>query len=325
MRHFLKLPFFVVAFLFISFNSQAQHKDNSSLKSISQSRIEIYSKAYGNTKNPAIIFIHGGPRGNSTLFEGTTAQKLADKGFYVIVYDRRGEGRSIDSTATFTYHEANNDLNELYKTYNINKANIIAHSFGGLVGTLFTEQNPEKVESLILVGALFSQQETYDHILNSTRKNYLKTKDSLILSKISKIEKLPKNSAEYRKQVYEVASQNNYFKMPFPTAEANQLRKEYEASEFGKNIIRNDNAPILFYQNESRNNIDTKPILKKLKKNIKLFAIYGQQDHIFSAKQLDDMKKIVTKNNFKIIDNCSHYLFVDQQQIFLESIEKWLK
>jgi proline iminopeptidase len=290
-----------------------------------QANHTIYSKSYGKSENPAIIFIHGGPRGNSTLFEGTTAQKLAEKGFYVIVYDRRGEGRSIDTTATFTYQEAIKDLNELYKNYNIKKANIIAHSFGGLVGTLFTEQNPEKVNSLILAGALFSQQETYDHILKTTKENYTEKKDSLMLSKISEIENLPKNSAEYRKQCYEVASKNNYFKMPFPTKEANEIRKNYELSEFGKNNIRNNNAPILFYKNESKNNIDTKPILKNLKKQIKLFAIYGQQDNVFSEKQLSDMKKIVKKQNFKIIENCSHYLFVDQQQIFINTIVKWLK
>lgn len=285
----------------------------------------IYSKSYGQRENPAIIFIHGGPRGNSTLFEGTTAQKLAEKGFYVIVYDRRGEGRSIDTTATFTYQEAIKDLNELYKNYNIKKATIIAHSFGGLVGTLFTEQNPEKVNSLILAGALFSQQETYDHILKTSKKNYTERKDSLMLSEISKIEKLPKNSAQYRKQCYEVASKNNYFKMPFPTADANKLRENYELSEFGKNNIRNDNAPILFYKNESKNNIDTKPILKNLKKQVKLFAIYGQQDGVFSEKQLIDLEKIVKKQNFKIIENCSHYIFVDQQQIFINTIKMWLK
>jgi proline iminopeptidase len=145
-----------------------------------------------------------------------------------------------------------------------------------------------------------------------------------MLSEISKIENLPKNSAHYRKQCYEVASKNNYFKMPFPTEEANKLRENYELSEFGKNNIRNDNAPILFYKNESKNNIDTKPILKKLKKQLKLFAIYGQQDGVFSEKQINDMEKIVKKQNFKIIENCSHYMFVDQQQIFINTIEKWL-
>lgn len=49
----------------------------------------IYSKDYSNKNNPAIIFIHGGPSGNSNLFEATTAQKLTEKGYYVIVYDRR--------------------------------------------------------------------------------------------------------------------------------------------------------------------------------------------------------------------------------------------
>lgn len=285
----------------------------------------IYSKSYGKSENPVIIFIHGGPRGNSTLFEGTTAKKLAEKGFYVIVYDRRGEGRSIDTAAAFTYQEAIKDLNELYKNYNIKKATIIAHSFGGLVGTLYAEQNPEKVNSLILAGALFSQQETYDHILKTSKRIYQRKNDTLMISKVSKIEKLNKNAAEYRKQCFEIASQNNYFKMPFPTEEANEIRENYEVSEFGKNNIRNDNAPVLFYKNEKKNNIDTKPILKNLKKQIKLFAVYGQQDSIFSEKQLSDMEKIVKKQNFKIIENCSHYLFVDQQQIFINTIVEWLK
>ena len=143
-------------------------------------------------------------------------------------------------------------MNNIYQKYNIKKANIIAHSFGGLVGTLFTEQNPKKVKSLVLAGALFSQQETYDHILETSKRNYTDKKDSLMVSKIFEIEQLPKNSAEYRKQCYEVASKSNFFKMPFPTKEANELREDYEKSEFGKNNIRNDNAPVLFYKNESK-------------------------------------------------------------------------
>jgi len=286
----------------------------------------IYSKSYGKSENPAFIFIHGGPRGNATLFEGTTAQTLSEKGFYVIVYDRRGEGRSVDTTATFTFQESIKDLNALYQKYNLKKANIIAHSFGGLVGTLFTEQNPEKVQSLILAGALFSQQETYDHILKTSKQIAKEKSDSLMLSEIAETETLDKNSAEYRKKTYEIASHNNYFKMPNPTVESNQLRANYESSEFRKNNIRNDNAPILFYKNESRNNIDSKSILKKIRKqNIKLFAIYGKQDGIFSSKQLNDLRNIVSDKNFKLIDNCSHYPFVDQQQTFIDTIAKWLK
>lgn len=284
----------------------------------------IYSKAYGNPQNPPVIFIHGGPSGNATLFEGTTASKLADQGFYVIVYDRRGEGRSKDENATMTFKESFADLNQLYATYKIKKAHIIAHSFGGIIGTLFTHQFPKKVSSLTLAGALFTQQETYDHILKEAKIHF--KNDPAQLKEISEIEKLDKKSAAYRKRCYEIAGKMNFFKMPSPIPESENLRKEYEAGEFYKNNIRNPDSPTKFYQNESLNNLDNTIILKDIKrKGVPVFAIYGKNDGIFSEKQLNDLKNIVGKSNFKLIDNCSHYLFVDQQDEFLKFIKLTLK
>lgn len=281
---------------------------------------QIYSKAYGQKENPAIIYVHGGPRGNSTLFEGTTATALAKKGYYVIVYDRRGEGRSADPNAKLTFEEAALDLNVLIKQYGLKKVSILGHSFGGIVSTLFTNDYPEKVERLILVGALFSQQESYDHILNTSLKFAEQKKDTAILHKISTIKSLDKKSEQYRKQTYEVASHYGFFKMPRPTEASKRVNEQYENS-FAKSNIRNDKAPTLFYENESRVNIDTKSILKNLlNKKVKLSAIYGLQDGVFSGKQLSDLKKITGASNFYTIDNCSHYPFVDQQEKFVNSV-----
>ncbi|REG96067.1 alpha/beta hydrolase [Flavobacterium aquicola] len=284
----------------------------------------IYSKAFGNLKNKAIIFIHGGPSGNSTLFEYTTAEKLAEKGFYVIIYDRRGEGRSIDSLATFTYQEYFKDLNDIYKKYNIEKANIIGHSFGGLVATLFSEKYPQKVESLILAGALFSQQETYNNILKSVNEIYINNNDTLKLNQINEVKKLDNNSAEYRAKCFELASENNFFKMPKPTKISEKLREDYKNNIF-ENNIRNQNAPIMFYKNESLKNIETKYNLKKIKNQIKIYAVYGKQDRIFGESQINEIKEIVGEPNFSLIDNCSHYLFVDQQDAFINNLVNWLK
>lgn len=300
MQQFLLLLFSI---LFTSFQAQ-----------------EIYSKDYGSKENPPIIFIHGGPSGNSTLFESTTAQELANKSFYVIVYDRRGEGRSKDENAVMTFKESSDDLLQIYKKYHLKKAVILAHSFGGIVGTLFTNQYPKKVNSLVLAGALFSQQETYDYILKQAQE-YFKN-DSSKLQQISEIEKLSKNSAGYRKRCYEMASEMNFFTMPNPTTESQRLKREYEASDFYTNNYRNPNSPLKFYQNEAKNNLDNKAILKSIqKKGVPIFAIYGKNDGIFSDKQLNDLKNITGKENFKTIDNCSHYLFVDQRDKFLKFIE----
>jgi proline iminopeptidase len=284
----------------------------------------IYTKPFGNAKDEPIIFIHGGPSGNSTLFEATTAQRLADKGFYVIVYDRRGEGRSADTSAKFTYNEAFDDLITLLKEYNIEKVNIIGHSFGGLVATLFADRFPQKVKSLILVGALFSQQETYNHILASVKLIYKNNGDTSNLKRVKEIENMDKTSAEYRKSCYELAGENNFFKMPIATKQADSLRHQYDIT-FSKSNIRNQNAPTLFYKNETLRNIDTKLELKRLKKQIEIYAIYGKQDKIFSKQQMNEIKELVGEQNFKLIDNCSHYLFADQQLAFIDSITKWTR
>jgi len=284
----------------------------------------LYIKTYGNEKSKPIIFIHGGPSGNATLFEGTTAQKLADQGFYVIAYDRRGEGRSADPNAKFTYDEAFQDLNSIYATYNLKKAIILGHSFGGLIATLYTNKYPQNVSALVLAGALFSQQETYDHILDTLKKKY--SNDSAQLKRINIVENLNKNSAEYRKGCYELAGENGFFKMPNPTAESKKLYANYEAGEFYKTNIRNKNAPLVFYQNEKQNNIDTRPILKKIKSaGVPIYGIYGKDDGIFSSAQINSLKAITGENHFAFLDNCSHYLFVDQQSAFISKLKNWLK
>ncbi|WP_369013147.1 alpha/beta fold hydrolase [Flavobacterium anhuiense] len=114
--------------------------------------------------------------------------------------------------------------------------------------------------------------------------------------------------------------------MPNPTAESKKLYANYEAGEFYKTNIRNKNAPLLFYKNEKQNNIDVRPILKKIKANgVPIFGIYGKDDGIFSSAQINSLKAITGENHFAFLDNCSHYLFVDQQSAFISKLKNWLK
>ena len=187
-----------------------------------------------------------------------------------------------------------------------------------MIATLFTEKYPKKVSALVLAGALVSQQETYNHILNSVERKYT--------IQVNEIKKLDKNSAEYRKSCFNLASENDYFKMPNPTQSSNRLRADYKSGSFYKTNIRNQNAPLLFYKNEKQNNIDCTPYLQKIKvANIPVYAIYGKEDGIFSTSQIESLKNLVGKNHFSLIENCSHYLFVDQQNKFLTHIKKWIK
>jgi len=281
----------------------------------------LYIKSYGDAAKPALIYIHGGPRGNATLFEGTTAQALADRGFYVIVYDRRGEGRSADPTASLTFNEAFNDLNLVIDSLKLTQVSLLGHSFGGIVAALYSQAYPEKVKQLVLIGALVHQQQTYDHILRSAS---LHTKKD-IQAQIQAIAVLNNQSEAYRRQVYQLAASLGFFEMPRPTAQYQQLKTRYQQSEFSRQNIRNDEAPGRFYQNERLVNTDTTAALQQAKAaGVQLFALYGQQDGIFSAQQLNAVQQLVGSAAFALLDNCSHYPFVDQQQAFLQQLTQWL-
>ncbi|MCW3464510.1 alpha/beta fold hydrolase [Chitinophaga nivalis] len=286
----------------------------------------LYSRAFGNPRHTPVIFIHGGPRGNSVLFEATTAAQLADKGFYVIVYDRRGEGRSSYENATLTYQEAFDDLHRIYQQYQLQRANLIGFSFGGLVTTLFAAKYPEKIQSIILTSALFSQQETYDHILDSVQQIYQQRHDTLELNNVALVKKSDRNTASYRSACFTLAGKNGFFKVPQPDAAARHLYQAYDTSSWRKQDIRHDEAPALFYQHEKRNNINVKPpLISLVRRHIPVYALYGKQDGIFSSKMIIDLKNIVGAKNFRYLDNCSHYLFADQQALFLQYMQQFLQ
>lgn len=288
----------------------------------------IYSKAYGDQKSTPILFLHGGPGYNCVNFEVTTAQKLADNGFYVIVYDRRGEGRSKDLKADFTFKQTFDDINDLYKKYKIKKANIIGHSFGGMVGTLFTKAYPKKVNSLILVGAPVNLQESFKTIINSSKKIYETNKDSTSLYYIGLLEKMDTTSMEYASYCFMNAMKNGFYSPKEPTDNAKALYKQLGSSElYSVAKEMTIQAPQGFSKNEKYTTINlTGDIITLVEQQVKIYGMYGQEDGLYSPMQVLDLAMTLGPiDNLAYFDNCSHNVFIDQQEKFIDALKKWLK
>ena len=288
----------------------------------------IYTKTFGNSEDKAIIFLHGGPGYNCANFEATTAQHLADNGFFVIVYDRRGEGRSKDANAKFTFNETFNDLNDIYKKYKLTKSTLIGHSFGGVVATLFAETNPKKVQSIILVGAPVSLQTTFKNIVAKSKIIYQSKKDSVNLNYISMLENMDTTSIEYGSYCFGHAMQNGFYTPKNPTSEAKSLYSTFRTDTLLKKYASQMSyqAPQGFWKNEKYTTIDLTNNLESLKKKkIKIFGLYGKDDGLYSAQQVTDLQKQIGTNNLKYFDSCSHNVFVDQQLQFIEAVKMWTK
>jgi len=298
------------------------------LTTISVSSQTIYSKAFGDSNNEAIIYLHGGPGYNSIGFELATAKELSENGFFVIVYDRRGEGRSSDKNAKFTFQETFDDLDSIYTNFNLKDATLIGHSFGGVVGTLYAEKYPNKTKSLVLVGAPLSMQETLNTIIKTSKSIYESNNDNTNLRYIGMLETMDKNSLEYSSYSFGHAMQNGFYMPKAPSEEALAIYSKLKANpSFATNgTTMTYEAPKGFWKNENYTSIDLTKNLKSVVENkTQIFGLYGTEDGLYSEEQVMKLKNIIPLNNFKYLDNCSHNVFIDQQDQFITAIKNWIK
>jgi len=293
------------------------------LSSLHLKSSELYIKTFGNISSKPLIFLHGGPGYNSSNFEAITAMKLSKYDFFVIVYDRRGEGRSTENDAKYNYEQTFNDLLDIYKQYNIEKSILVGHSFGGIIATLFAEKYPQNVESIVYVSTPFDIQKTFTTILNSSKKIYENKKDSVNFNYINILEKMDTNSIQYATYCFFHAQQNGFY---FPNKPSTEAQALYEKFKNDSTLIKfagqmNYKAPLGFWQNESYTRKDIAENVKLLKKkNIKLFGLYGNEDGLFSPEILQEIKNIIGEDSVKCFDNCSHNVFIDKQSLFISAI-----
>ena len=288
----------------------------------------LYIKSFGKNTDKPIIFLHGGPGYNCANFEVTTAQKLATQGFFVIVYDRRGEGRSVNSTAKFTFKETFDDINAIYKKYGIKKAILMGHSFGGVVAIKYAEKYPKNISSIILVSAPVSLQETFRTIISTCKAIYESKGDTVNLNYITMITKMDTTAIMYSSYCFGHAMQNGFYSPKSPSAEAKEI---YASAKKDSLIIKYGSEMTMwgamgFWQNENYTSINLTGSIKKLvSKKMLIYGLYGKDDGLYSPKQVMDLQNIIGDEKMKYFDNCSDNVFTDQQVDFVNAIKAWTK
>lgn len=284
----------------------------------------LYIQTFGEKNAKPIIFLHGGPGYNCANFEATTAQKLSDKGFFVIVYDRRGEGRSADANAKFTFEETFNDINSIYELYGLTSASFISHSFGGIVGTLYANKYPEKVNTLFLTSAPVSLQESFRHILRTCEDIYSTKNDSSNVKFIQSIKKMDTASIQYSSSCFMQAMKNNFYSPKSRTEESKKILNNLKSDSLYKYAgAMTMPAPLGFWKNENYTTIDLTNSIKDLtSKKVKVIGLYGKDDGLYSPEQVSNLGNIIGKENLFYYDNCSHNVFIDMQTKFLDAVSK---
>jgi proline iminopeptidase len=143
--------------------------------------VDLYYKAIGSGE--PLVVVHGGP-GLEHTYLLPWMEDLADR-YKVILYDQRGLGRSTGSMDSSSINMDNfiADLDGLRSSFGIERVNLLAHSWGGLLAMTYAWRYPDRVRSLVLMSTV----EPGIRYENEMRSNQLARRtpaDSLVLDSL---------------------------------------------------------------------------------------------------------------------------------------------
>ncbi len=150
----------------------------------SQENLQLFFQDYGQADGQPVILIHGWPLSHRAW--EPQMQTLADAGYRVIAYDRRGFGVSTLPYHNFDYSTLAKDLRTLLVELDLQKAILVGFSMGGgEVVRYFTAYGSDRIAKAALVSSIVPlvaqkednpdgvPQEDLDDILQAVKTNRL--------------------------------------------------------------------------------------------------------------------------------------------------------
>ena len=138
--------------------------------------IRMYCETYGSGR--PLLLIHGN-NGNIAAFENNIPY-FAPK-YRVIVADSRAQGKSRDDGQELTFEIMADDYAALLDVLNIESADVIGWSDGGITGLLMAMRHPGKVNRLVASGANLrpDASEFTPEVSEGARQKYQRDKDKI--------------------------------------------------------------------------------------------------------------------------------------------------
>lgn len=113
--------------------------------------VSIYYKVYGEGNGNPILLLHGG-LSNGDHFSAIIPA-LVEAGHEVITMDSRGHGHSSFDDAQISYEQMARDVLGLMDHLEIDKADIVGWSDGGIIGLEIALTDPERLNKVVAYGA----------------------------------------------------------------------------------------------------------------------------------------------------------------------------
>jgi pimeloyl-ACP methyl ester carboxylesterase len=261
----------------------------------------IYVRVGGN--GPAVIMLHGfGDTGD--MWAPVAAALFKDH--TVIVPDLRGMGLSSHPEGGYEKKMQATDIARVLDKLKIDKADLVTHDIGNMVGYAFAAQYPERVTRWVIMDAPLPGIGPWDEILRSPLLWHFNFRGK-------DVERLVKG----RERIYLDRFYNELSATPKSIDEA--TRRHYARLYARPGAMHSAFNQFAAFAQDA---IDNKAFAAKVKLPMPVLAIGA--DKSFGTQQADIMKLVATNVTGAVISNSGHWLMEEQPAATTAAIKKFL-
>jgi len=300
---------FVPLFFFFVLSAVSQPSDSPRQNGfIPAQNAQLYYEIMGSGE--PVVILHGGPGLDHTYL--LPQFEALSKHYKLILYDQRSSGKStgVVDSIHITPQQFVEDLEAVRKYFNLDKMNLIGHSWGGFLAMEYAIKYPERIKTLILVSSLGANSDCIAPFMKN-REERTTHADSValanVLSSDAFAKREPKVVAEFTRISFAV-----YF---------------YDRS-------REDSLTLNFNQETANNFL---PIYGLMSKYFGHYDVYAQLTVIHSpvlilhgdydpipSKFSEQLTKYLQNSKFVLLKNCGHFPFVETPVELFGECEKFL-
>ena len=250
-----------------------------------------YTLYKNENSNQWVTFVHGAGGSSSIWFK-----QIRDfqKKYNVLLLDLRGHGESKPTLKTafkqkYTFSALANDILEVLNYLNIEKSHFVGISLGTILIRQLAEMHPERVQSMILGGAILKMN-FRSQILMKLGNMFKYVLPYLVLYKFFAFVIMPKKSHKQSRLLF-----------------INEAKKLYQKEFIKWFKLTAEINPIL-------------RCFRQIELNIPTLYVMGDEDYMFLPSV-----RIVVGNHYKssklfVIEKCGHVVNVEQPIVFNDAV-----
>ncbi|MBN9400092.1 MAG: alpha/beta hydrolase ['Candidatus Kapabacteria' thiocyanatum] len=279
----------------------------------------LYHKSYGDPADPAVIFVHGGPGYNSVGFELGAAKELARTGYFVIVFDQRGCGRSrgYRPRGGWTFDDLHEDIDTVAARYGLKTFHLLGHSWGGTLAAFYALAHPDRCRSLCIASSPLSYQRTFRALLDRADTT------ERFREQVRQIRTLDTAGLIYASRCFALAMQTGAYTPRVKSSEADTIMTAVRQDSAAK--LMRDMTPgptIGIYMAERYTMLNMGETWRRLIALMPVGFIAGMDDGLFDPVHIEAIRDVLGKDRTIIIEGASHNVFIDKRAAFIESYRR---